>query len=182
MSRKDPWGMERAMATPAPSPAVVAQASSESCDGGPLHSFGERVPKVRKCGDPTMYSKKCMNRAAAVRCIDALMKYPDISLEVWGAAEGILKTYMSRFAEQGEDTFNVQYKRFHKLPTYWMVAWMIAKAKGRLTSKHMERAINKTIAQYIDNLTENLPMPKRWQHGDPYEDTFEQIVSLILPV
>lgn len=110
----------------------------ESCDCTPLHSFATKVPQVRKTGDHGAYQRKVLQRNAQVKVVDAIMKFPEVSLEVWGTVETVLKSVKERAAESTE-VWNAQYKKLNRLPTYWMGSWLLTYSKNRLCQDDLDK-------------------------------------------
>ena len=82
--------------------------------------YAIQVPATRLTRDASINEKKTLQRNAQIKIIDALCKYPDISLECWGKVEAMLK---ARDIDSEDDllNWNSQYKKINRLPTYWMV-------------------------------------------------------------
>ena len=84
-----------------------------------------QVPNSRPTKDASANEKRVLQRTAIMKTVDALMKYPDISLETWGKVEAQLNARAASSNNEDPNRFNPQYKKIHRLPTYWMVPCML---------------------------------------------------------
>lgn len=164
---------------PCPRSAVPASATnvsniptSDACDCAPLHPDASKVPAVRKGGDASIYQRKVLQRNAQIKVVDALMKYPNLSLELWGTVGNMLKNAKEQAADSAEE-WSTQYRKFQKLPTYWMTSWLMTHSKGRLTQDDLELVREKRGEAFLREVFlfttqtdpgDNLPVAARNKH------------------
>lgn len=149
-----------------PRPMTLSmEAPREGCDAAPLHAFARKVPALRKCADATINQRRTLQRNAQVKIVDAIMKYPEMSLEVWGTVEAQLKL-RAQAEQQDTEKWNEQYKKLAKLPTYWMASWLITRSAGSVTPEQFELVVKSKGEQFVRELffyvsqtsaTDNLP-------------------------
>ena len=80
-----------------------------------------QVPAVRITRDTALTETKSLQRSATQKTLDALIKYPEIALETWGKVEKALVA-QKLLATEDLDSWNSQYKKLHRLPTFWMAS------------------------------------------------------------
>ena len=105
---------------------------NESCDGKELAGLAKRFPTLRASVNTDVQNKKNGQRRCQVKLADLALKYPELAVEVWGVAEGMLLSHLQS-KQDSDDKFNEQYKQCWRIPGGWKAAFVEVVSHNKIT-------------------------------------------------
>lgn len=114
--------------------------SLDSCDGKELAGLAKRIPAVKALKDSDVFEKLKGQRRTVVKMVDLVLKFPELSAQLWAQAEPMLQKHLED-QESKADLFSDQYKKCWRIPGSWKASWIAKASKGSILEEWLSAIV-----------------------------------------